>query len=104
MNRDRNAVPPSAGLQRPGNLVIQTLSHLRVGRFMESPQFILKRIATMNRSLRKSLIFKGGILRFMESLDPKKSEAHWDHEPSEKPQRNEGTQSWLLCAPSFLCG
>ena len=73
-------------------------------RFMESPQFILKRIATMNRSLRKSLIFKGGILRFMESLDLQQSDAHWDHEPSEKPQRNGGTQSWLLCAPSFLCG
>ena len=26
------------------------------------------------------------------------------HEPENAPQRNEGTQSFLLCAPSFLCG
>ena len=45
-----------------------------------------------------------GAPRFMASLDLQRSDAHWDHEPSEKPQRNEGTQSWLLRAPSFLCG
>ena len=41
---------------------------------------------------------------FMGSLSLQQSDAHWDHEPSEEPQRNGGTQSWLLCAPSFLCG
>ena len=34
----------------------------------------------------------------------RESDSPWDHGPSEKPRRNEGTQSWLLRASSFLCG
>ena len=41
---------------------------------------------------------------FVKSLGLQQSDTPRDHEPSEKPQSNGGTQSWLLCAPSFLCG